>query len=158
VGDTALPPAEWYGDFEQVENGVGSVRYLQARLDRYHGRWPDLRGQRIAILTGSAMGRLMPALADDLSRLTGGRFDVVTLENTLFGPSVTTAGLLPGAAFARALASRTDLQLALLPAEALNDEHVFLDDVRAHDLERGAPCPIRFSHDFGDALLELVPA
>src|SRR5439155_122944 len=28
----SLPPAEWYGDFEQRENGVGSVRYLQTRM------------------------------------------------------------------------------------------------------------------------------
>src|SRR5439155_361524 len=26
-----LPPAEWYGEFEQRENGVGAVRYLQTR-------------------------------------------------------------------------------------------------------------------------------
>jgi putative radical SAM enzyme (TIGR03279 family) len=158
VAGLELPPAEWYGDFEQVENGVGSVRYLQSRLDRYQASWPDLGGRRIAILTGTAMGPLMPQLAEDLSRRTGAHVEVIPLENTLFGPSVTTAGLLPGAAFAEALARRPDLHLALLPAESLNDEHVFLDDVRAGDLESGAPCPIRFSHDFGDALLEPVPA
>src|SRR4029077_2618694 len=27
-----LPAAEWYGDFEQRENGVGSVRFLQTRI------------------------------------------------------------------------------------------------------------------------------
>jgi putative radical SAM enzyme (TIGR03279 family) len=30
VADLDLPPAEWYGDFEQVENGVGSVPISRA--------------------------------------------------------------------------------------------------------------------------------
>jgi NifB/MoaA-like Fe-S oxidoreductase len=100
------------------------------------------------------MGRLMARVAADVARRTGARVEVVTLENTLFGPSVTTAGLLPGAAFVGALETRRDLDLALLPAEALNDEQRFLDDLTADDLARRIPCEIRFSHDFGDVLLE----
>jgi putative radical SAM enzyme (TIGR03279 family) len=156
VAQTELPPADWYGDFEQVENGVGSIRYLQRRLEAYGARWPDLEGRRIAVVTGTAMGRLMPSVTDDLAWRIGARIEVIPLENSLFGPSVTTAGLLPGAAFARALQGRSDVDLALLPAEALNDDYVFLDDLSADALARLLPCPIRFSYDFGDALLEPV--
>src|SRR5690349_6583529 len=55
-----LPPAEWYGDFEQQENGVGSVRYLQTRIAAARHRLPDLAGRRIGVVTGVAMGPLMP--------------------------------------------------------------------------------------------------
>jgi len=158
VADSELPPPDWYGDFEQVENGVGSIRYLQGRLESYARRWPDLAGQRIAVVTGTAMRRLMPQVTADLARKTGARFEVIGLENPLFGPSVTTAGLLPGAAFRQALAERPDLDLALLPAEALNDDHVFLDDLPAEALARAVPYPIRFSSDFGDALANPVRA
>jgi NifB/MoaA-like Fe-S oxidoreductase len=154
VARTELPPASWYGDFEQVENGVGSVRYLQGRVSSYDGRWPALAGRRVAVVTGSAMGRLMPRVTQDLAHRTGARFEVIALDNSLFGPSVTTAGLLPGEAFQRALAHRTDLDLALLPAESLNDDHIFLDDLSAEALARALPFPIHFSHDFGDALAE----
>jgi putative radical SAM enzyme (TIGR03279 family) len=154
VARTELPPASWYGAFEQVENGVGSIRYLQERLASYGECWPDLSGKLIGVLTGTAMSRLLPEVTRDLARRTGARIEVIGLENSLFGPSVTTAGLLPGAAFQRALAARPDLDLALLPAEALNDNHVFLDDLSAEALERAATCPIHFSYDFGDALAE----
>jgi putative radical SAM enzyme (TIGR03279 family) len=153
VAELELPPEEWYGGFEQVENGVGSVRYLQRRLTEYGGRLPDLEGRRVGILTGTAMGRLMPQVAADLARKTGGQFVVLALENDLFGPSVTTAGLLPGRVLARALDQHRDLDLALLPAEAVNDDGLFLDDYLAKTLVRSAPCEVRFSHDFGDALL-----
>ena len=146
-----LPPAQWYGDFDQVENGVGAVRYLQHRIAAA-GPLPDLSGHRIGVLTGTAMSRLMPEVLRSLEVATGARFDLLPLENTLFGPSVTTAALLPGRAFAAALAGRSDLDLALLPAEAVNDDGLFLDDVDVHDLAAAAPVDIRLSYDFADAL------
>jgi putative radical SAM enzyme (TIGR03279 family) len=147
-----LPGAEWYGDFEQRENGVGSVRFLQTRIAAAGGRLPDLTGRTIGVVTGPAMGRLMPQVLDGLGTATGGRFEIVIVENTLFGPSVTTAGLLPAAAIEAAVRARTDLDLVLLPAEAVNDDLRFIDDVDAHDLAGKLSSPVRFSHDFVDAL------
>jgi NifB/MoaA-like Fe-S oxidoreductase len=149
-----LPAAEWYGDFEQRENGVGSVRFLQTRIAAAEGggRLPDLTGRTIGVVTGPAMGRLMPQVLDGLGSATGGRFEIVIVENTLFGPSVTTAGLLPAAAIEPAVRARPHLDLVLLPAEAVNDDMRFIDDVDAHDLAGKLSSPVRFSHDFVDAL------
>jgi len=147
-----LPPAAWYGDFEQRENGVGAVRYLQTRIAASAGRFGDWAGKRIAVTTGTAMGRLMPQVLSDLAAETGARFEILALENDLFGAAVTTAGLLPGTAFQRALVDRHDLDLALLPAEAVNDDLLFTDDLDAHELAKRVPMEIRFSYDFADAL------
>ena len=155
LADLSLPPAEWYGDFEQRENGVGSVRYLQTRIEAAHHalgaeQW---HGKRIGIVTGMAMGPLMPQIVPDLERATGARFEILALENTLFGSSVTTAGLLPGKGILAALKDRRDLDLALLPAESVNDDLLFMDDVEAHDLAAQLPMPIKLSYDFADALV-----
>src|SRR5207237_1480814 len=115
-----LPAAEWYGDFEQRENGVGSVRFLQTRIAAAIDRLPDLARKRVGVVTGRAMGPLMPPVLTDVASTTGGCFELIVIENTLSGPSVTTAGLLPGAAVERALADRRDLDFVLLPAEAVN--------------------------------------
>jgi putative radical SAM enzyme (TIGR03279 family) len=147
-----LPAAEWYGDFEQRENGVGSVRFLQTRIAAAVGRLPDLTGKRIGVVTGTAMGALMPQVMDELAEATGARFELVVVENTLFGPTVTTAGLLPASAIERALVARLDLDLALVPAEAVNDDLIFMDDVDARGLAERLPMPIRLSYDFADAL------
>ena len=153
--DVPLPPAEWYGDFEQRENGVGAVRYLQTRIQAAHEalgteHW---RGKRIGVVTGTAMGPLIPQIVADLMQITHAHFEVLTLENTLFGPSVTTAGLLPGKAILAALQDRRDLDFALLPAESVNDNLLFMDDVEAHDLASKLPMPVRLSYDFADALV-----
>ena len=157
MADVALPPAEWYGDFEQRENGVGSVRYLQTRIRAgmgEGGRGTGWAGKRIGVVTGMAMGPLMPQIVPDLERTTGARFEVLALENTLFGPSVTTAGLLPGKAILAALEDRRDLDLALLPAESVNDDLLFMDDLEAHDLASNLPMSIRLSYDFVDSLTD----
>ena len=152
--DVPLPAAEWYGDFEQRENGVGSVRYLQTRIQAAHID-PDVwRGKRIAIVTGTAMGPLLPQVVGDLTTSTGAHFEILALENTLFGSSVTTAGLLPGKAVVAALKDRRDLDLALLPAESVNDDLLFMDDLEAHDLAAQLPMPVKLSYDFADALEE----
>ena len=149
-----LPPAEWYGDFEQRENGVGAVRFLQTRIAAAADRLPDLSARRIGVVTGTAMGALMPQVLARVAASTGGRFELVTVVNTLYGPSVTTAGLLPGAAIERALADRRDLDLALLPAEAVNDDLLFVDDMSAEGLAGRLPFPVHLSYDFADVLTE----
>lgn len=150
--DVPLPAAAWYGDFEQRENGVGAVRYLQTRIDAAQGSFRDWRGKRIVVATGTAMAPLLPQVLTGLAVETGGSFEVLAVENSLFGPAVTTAGLLPGAAIERALAARSGVDLALLPAESVNEDLRFIDDMEAHELAARAPMEVRFSHDFADAL------
>ncbi|MGH7743190.1 MAG: DUF512 domain-containing protein, partial [Candidatus Eiseniibacteriota bacterium] len=90
---------------------------------------PRLDGRRIGVVTGAAMGgAIMPALLRDLTAATGARFELIVADNSLFGPTTTTAGLLVGADIRRALSARDDLDLALIPAETINDDGLFLDD------------------------------
>ena len=89
---------------------------------------PRLEGTRIGVVTGVSMAALMPELLEQLSEATGASFELIVTENSLFGPTTTTAGLLVGADIRRALADRHDLDLALIPAECINDNGVFLDD------------------------------
>jgi putative radical SAM enzyme (TIGR03279 family) len=147
-----LPDAEHYGEFPQIENGVGAVAALRARLANHIHELPRLDGRRIGVVTGLAMAPLMPDLLDRLTRQTGAHFELIPVVNTLFGPTVTTAGLLVGADIRRALADRTDLDLALIPAETINDAGVFLDDESFVNVRESLPMPVYPSYDFIDAL------
>ncbi|HEX6644935.1 MAG TPA: DUF512 domain-containing protein, partial [Gemmatimonadales bacterium] len=153
-----LPPESAYGTFDQVENGVGAVRFLQRQVredaEQLHG-WS---GRRIGIVTGTAMAPLMPMVLEPLEQATGARFELLVATNTLFGPSVTCAGLLPGAAFRAALAGRTDLDLALIPGEAVNDDGLFMDSMSFTELTASVPVEVRRSKVFSDALDSPVAA
>jgi putative radical SAM enzyme (TIGR03279 family) len=145
----SLPNAERYDGFEQVENGVGSVRYLQQQAS---GLQTQLSGLNIGVVTGTAMRKLMPMVLERVATVTGGSFDLIVIDNDLYGTSVTSAGLLPGRGFASALRDRDDLDLVLIPAEAISDDDVFLDDMSVHDLQSQLPVRVLPSYDFADVL------
>jgi NifB/MoaA-like Fe-S oxidoreductase len=150
--DAPLPPAEIYDGFDQVENGVGAVRWLQQRIASRAKTIGGWEGRRVGVVTGTAMSRLMPMVLEPLARVTGARFELLPVVNTLFGASVTTAGLLPGTAVQDALRGRADLDLVLLPGECVNDDGLFMDGMSADLLAAASPVEIRFSKDFADAL------
>ena len=147
-----LPPAEIYDGFDQVENGVGSVRWLQREVAAGLEQLGGWRGRRIGVVTGTAMARLMPMVLEPLARATGADFELIPVVNTLFGASVTTAGLLPGTAVQTALRERRDLDLALLPGESVNDDGLLMDSMRLELLAASVPMEVRLSRNFVDAL------
>ncbi|MFY7923174.1 MAG: DUF512 domain-containing protein [Gemmatimonas sp.] len=149
----SLPDEEHYGEFSQIENGVGAVTSLRARVRDGLSQLPRLDGRRIGVVTGTAMVPLMPKLLDQLTEATGAQFVLIPTENSLFGPTTTTAGLLVGADIRRALADRVDLDLALIPAECINDNGLFLDEASFIAVRESLPMPVYPSYDFIDALV-----
>ena len=153
LAERELPNVEHYGEFSQIENGVGSVTSLRQRVRDGLDELPRLDRRRIGVVTGVSMAPLMPALLAQLHDATGAEFVLIPTENSLFGPTTTTAGLLVGADIRRALQGRHDLDLALIPAECINDDGVFLDDESFVVLRESLPMPVYPSYDFIDALV-----
>jgi putative radical SAM enzyme (TIGR03279 family) len=157
LANEPLPGADHYGDFPQIENGVGAVTSLRERVADGVTRLPRMDGRRIAVVTGVSMAPLMPPLLEALEAQTGARFELLPIDNSLFGPTTTTAGLLVSDDIRRALAGRADFDLALIPAESINDSGVFLDDTPFISLREEFPFPVYPSYDFID-VLEAEPA
>src|SRR5215204_711495 len=67
LSDHPLPDAAHYGDFSQVENGVGAVALLRQRLKAGLAGLPRLDGKRIGVVTGVSMAPIMPALLDAMA-------------------------------------------------------------------------------------------
>jgi NifB/MoaA-like Fe-S oxidoreductase len=147
-----LPEAEHYGEFAQIENGVGAVTSLRLRVANGMDRLPRRDGQKIGVVTGLAMAPLMPELLDRMAEQSGAKFELIVAENSLFGPTITTAGLLVGKDILAALSDRLDLDMALIPAETINENGVFLDDFTLENVRAALPVPIYPSYDFIDVL------
>jgi putative radical SAM enzyme (TIGR03279 family) len=147
-----LPEPVYYGDFSQIENGVGAVSALRMRVRDGLASLPRLDGRRIGVVTGVSMREIMPELLDELTAATGAHFTLIVTENSLFGPTTTTAGLLVGADILRALSGRNDLDLALIPAESINDNGLFLDEASFIGVREQLAIPVYPSYDFVDVL------
>ena len=152
LAERELPGPKHYGEFAQIENGVGAVTSLRMRVAAGLDRVAHREGQRIGVVTGFAMAPLMKPLLDSLRGVTGAEFELIVAENSLFGPTITTAGLLVGRDIMSALSDRHDLDIALIPAETINEDRVFLDDYTLEAVRESLPMPIFPSYEFIDVL------
>ena len=147
-----MPGPAHYGEFAQIENGIGSITQLRMRVAQGISELMPIPGTKIGVVTGKAMGNLLPPLIEQIVAATGAEIEVIEMSNSLFGPTITTAGLLVGADIRKALESRSDLDFALIPAETINESGVFLDDVVFETLRNELPIPVYPSYDFIDVL------
>ena len=156
-----IPEAEYYGDFSQMENGVGLVRRLLMRFESCPGQKRNLeaRGiERVLVVTGESFGPVLSQHADVLrGKLDPVRFEVLPAENRLFGRPTTVAGLLGGRDILREAESNVESSdLVLIPNEAVNDDQVFLDDFSLTDLRQELDVPVEASWE--SVLGDLEPA
>ena len=151
------PPGAGYFDDQELEsNGVGAISTLTDRVTGQLEALGPLEGCRVVAVTGTSMGPTMTRLAGRVARRTGAEVATLAVENTLYGPMVTTAGLLPGADHRNALLDAGDFDVALFSAQALNDGDIFLDDVSLSELRAGFPGRrVEPSHDLVDVLSRL---
>ncbi|HEX2167061.1 MAG TPA: DUF512 domain-containing protein [Longimicrobiales bacterium] len=153
IAGAEMPSASYYDDWPLTENGVGAVRRLMDDFDAGLGDVPALPGRRIGIVTGTRMAPVFEPLAARLAQHTGATVEVVGVSNELFGSTVTTAGLLGGRDIAAALGAAGPFDIVLLPAEALNDDVLFIDSMPLSELEDSlAPAVLVPAHELTSAL------
>jgi len=57
------------------------VRWLQRRIEARADAITGWEGQRVGVVTGTAMERLMPMVLEPLARVTGATFDLSCLRS-----------------------------------------------------------------------------
>lgn len=134
-----LPGPAYFDDHELVANGVGAVSALTSAIRADLADLPALPGKKVVLLTGTSMRPFLEQLGAEIAGSTGAVVETTAAHNSLYGPMVTTAGLLAGADYARALDPYRDFDLALFSATALNDQDLFLDDLSLAELRQRFP-------------------
>ena len=155
----AVPSRRHYGDYPQIEDGIGMVRSfenefsaLQRRLERRARAVGEPLGRAPAelfgtILTGTLFAPVLRRQVESVNVRFGTRLHVAAVENDYFGGDVSVAGLLTGGDFAAARA-RVRGDFVIMPRVALkSDEPVMLDGMRLADLQRQFEVPL-YALDF----------
>jgi len=151
-----IPEIAYYDDGALHENGVGQIRKFVEDFDEGLPRVPRLDGRRVRLVTAASMAPFLRERGPRLARATGADVEVVEVTNDYFGETVTVAGLLGGRDILRALDHGTAGDVILLPAEALNADDRFIDDVsRAELVDRLAPADVRSGYEVTEALVSL---
>lgn len=128
-----LPSAQAYESFDQIENGVGLVATLLGEAEEALKSCSG-PGADISLATGEDAYPFISGIANRAASLSGARVRVYAAKNLTFGGAVTVAGLLAGRDFLAALKGRELGQRLLIPAAALRDGNVFLDDMTLGEL------------------------
>jgi putative radical SAM enzyme (TIGR03279 family) len=158
-----LPEAEEYGDFPQIENGVGMIPLFMREAAEVLSEADELSGISAVIVTGESGFRYVSAFVEDLSRRTGATLETVAVRNVLFGETVTVAGLICGRDVVTALRAKGEGRLLVVPDVMLKEgEGVFLDDLTPEEvgMELGMPVLVAESSPAGlyQALRSVTPA
>jgi putative radical SAM enzyme (TIGR03279 family) len=155
----AVPSRKHYGDYPQIEDGIGMVRsfenefgVLVRRLERRRqvvaGPLRQAPSQLFGtILTGTLFAPVLRRQIERLNVRFGTRLHVAAVENDYFGGDVSVAGLLTGGDFA---AARDQVRgdFVIMPRVALkSDEPVMLDGMRLAELHKQFAVPL-YAFDF----------
>jgi putative radical SAM enzyme (TIGR03279 family) len=132
-----IPAAEYYGEFPQIENGVGMARDFLDAFDRLEPdaepRYPD----GAVIVTGMSMSEYIGQCAEMLRERYGMRIRPVAVRNGFYGDSVTVSGLLTGGDIVAALGGAvTGAETVILPPNCLNGDGLFLDGLAPDDVAK----------------------
>ena len=160
LAGAAIPEAETYDDFPQIENGVGMVRQF---LDTTCARRDELprtvdAPTRATVITGTlASGFLTHRVLPALPTIENVHITTVPVVNSFFGESATVSGLLTGEDIIQTLQDVELGDAVLLPPNCLNENGLLLDDMTVDELEeRLRRRVVVGAHDFVGSLLTLI--
>ncbi|MBA3442096.1 MAG: DUF512 domain-containing protein [Pyrinomonadaceae bacterium] len=143
-----IPSRKHYGDYPQIEDGVGMVRSFHEDFRRLWHRLeprPSLHAASLnaTILTATLFAPELEKIIDRLNHRFGTRLRVAAVENKYFGPDIVVAGLLTGSCI---LAARDQIKTesVIIPSVTLKtDEAVMLDGMTLDDLQQRLGLPVQ---------------
>jgi putative radical SAM enzyme (TIGR03279 family) len=141
-----LPGPEHYGDYEQLEDGVGMVTNFLENV-RNSLKKLDLEEYRggFSVVTGVSASKYLKDVCSEIEqKLRGLKIDVHVIENNFFGGRITVSGLLTGQDIINQLEGRDLGKAVLIPSNLLKSgERVLLDDATVEGLEERLGTEIR---------------
>ena len=158
-----LPGEEYYGDYDQIENGVGMITSLTTEVaaeleyaDEYRENFQPPR--RVSIATGVAAYETVCALAAQLEQTFDGlQVSVYRIINHFFGETITVAGLLTGKDISEQLLGKDLGDCLLIPENTLRaGEDTLLDDMTVPQLSALLGVPVCPSANDGVGFIESV--
>ncbi len=155
-----IPSASYYGDFLQLENGVGLWALLREDARQSLDEMPPQKatGRTVSIATGVAAAPLMKEIAKNCEEKTDGlSVNVYTIVNHFFGERITVAGLVTATDLLEQLNGKELGEELLIPSVMLRAEgDLFLDSISLEDVSRRLGVPVTPVDNDGESLTQAI--
>jgi len=142
-----IPGRSHYGDYPQIEDGVGMVRSFKSEFAKLVRRLERSRGTTSknksgTIFTGTLFAPVLQEMINELNARFKMSLVVEPLENGYFGGDVSVAGLLTGQDLLSAR-DRVAGSFVCIPKQMLkSDEAIMLDGMKIGDVSRALGQPV----------------
>ncbi|WP_315077194.1 DUF512 domain-containing protein [uncultured Clostridium sp.] len=165
VSGKEVPKKDFYKGYEQLEDGVGVVRYFKDIID---GTLNDLNEDSkgsFSIATGVlAYDEIMKARNKIVQKNPNIKLDVYKVINNYFGETITITGLLTGTDIINQLKGKINTKY-LLMADCMfrkgyeladSSEQIMLDDLKIRDIEEALDVKVIVTDYTGEDLISIL--
>ena len=154
-----IPEPEFYGDFDQLDNGVGLLALLEQEFRAAMMQAGEFTEEKhITIATGELAYPMMCGFAQRImEKFPTVKIGVEKIVNDFFGHTVTVAGLVTGQDLIAQLKGKELGSELLIPSTMLRHEQdCFLDDVTREEVEQALSVTLCTTENDGFDLLEKI--
>lgn len=167
-----MKPTQFYGDFSQIENGIGltskflseAALALDALPKNAHGRLSLSKPKHSLLVCGVSAAKTLRGLVDRCNKeIEGLQVELLPVENEFFGKTVTCTGLLTGKDVVNAIMRYREEENAnvdeiILSSQMLKEfEDVFLCGMTLKQMKRALRfSKIRVNREGGEGLIALL--
>lgn len=151
--DMEIPPRKYYGQFAQIEDGVGAIRLLIDDFEKRKKKLPKTIEQKkqFCFATSKCASGVIAEITEELNKIKNLTCYIEILENKFFGADVTVAGLITGNDFIAQLEGKGYKNI-IIPSVMLRAySNDFLDNVTVKEAEKKLKAKIFVINDFYSA-------
>ncbi len=155
-----LPSIADYGDFPQMENGIGMVRRF---IEEFKEKLPLAQipqGLQGTLITGALFGPVLESLIEELNAQKQASLSVATIRNDAFGADlINVAGLVHGVDIINQCKNRNLGDFVLFPQVMLKDpedDPILIDDYGPNKMASALGKPIVCSGNTAGELLDVL--
>ncbi|SHG90629.1 putative radical SAM enzyme, TIGR03279 family [Thermosyntropha lipolytica DSM 11003] len=153
-----FPPADYYDDYCQIENGIGMARIL---LDEFAEIIPELpqeiEPKEAFIVTGVSGIPVLEPIVDRLNLIEGLSLKLIPVKNEFFGEQVTVTGLLTGQDIINTLKDGYRDKIVIIPQVVCREgEEILLDDISLEDIKKATRARIYTVDGSAHSLVQTV--
>ena len=144
MANEKIPPENFYDGYPQLENGIGMIRSM---MENWKSRKEDfikeITAQNLSVIfvTGKLAFKYIAKIVEEIDIILPGKISIISVNNILFGSSVTVTGLLSGADILSQIEVSQN-QIVVISSNIFNDNGITLDNFSKTQLKDRLGCKL----------------